>query len=383
VATLGLLRKKWTDIQDDLITAVDMDYHVFDGRTFKLNRFEHYLTTHKIPWPRLDSGRLDLSDDAFRQQAQSYPIISPLRELRNALSEMRLNDLAVGRDGRNRCMLSAFRARSSRNAPSNTQYIFGPSTWLRSLIKPPPGHAFFYADWKAMEFGIAAALSGDAAMMAAYLSGDPYLAFAKQAGAVPQDATKETHGAIREMYKTCVLGVIYGMGEISLAFRIGKPPIYARELLRQFREAYPRFWRWCDKVIDKALEQNFLQTVFGWTVYIGEDFNRRSFVNFPMQANGAEIMRIAACLAAERGVPIGGVVHDAFAVCSRLDQLEADIATIRAAMAEAARETLGGFNLGVDVSITHWPKRYADKRGVVMWDRVMNLLSQTEERMAG
>jgi hypothetical protein len=32
-------------------------------------------------------------------------------------------------------------------------------------------------------------LSGDEAMQAAYLSGDPYLEFAKQAGAVPPDAS--------------------------------------------------------------------------------------------------------------------------------------------------------------------------------------------------
>ena len=34
-----------------------------------------------------------------------------------------------------------------------------------------------------------AALSGDQLMMDAYRSGDPYLAFAKQAGAAPADAT--------------------------------------------------------------------------------------------------------------------------------------------------------------------------------------------------
>jgi DNA polymerase I len=49
-----------------------------------------------------------------------------------------------------------------------------------------------YIDWSQQEFGIAAALSGDIAMQAAYGSGDPYLDFAKQAGAVPRHATKTT-----------------------------------------------------------------------------------------------------------------------------------------------------------------------------------------------
>ena len=84
--------------------------------------------------------------------------------------------------------------------------------WLRGLIKPPPGHGVAYIDWSQQEFGIAAALSGDANMLAAYQSGDPYLAFAKQAGAVPQDATKQSHSAQRDLFKACVLAVQYGMG---------------------------------------------------------------------------------------------------------------------------------------------------------------------------
>jgi hypothetical protein len=179
---LERLRQGWAGIQDQLIAAVDADYGVYDGRSFKLDRFAAWLAAEGIPWPRLESGQLDLSDGTFRQQARAYPRVSPLRELRSSLAELRLNDLAVGRDGRNRTILSAFRSRTGRNQPSNTRFIFGPSVWLRGLIKPPPGHAVAYVDWKQQEFGIASALSGDDAMRAAYLSGDPYLAFAKQAG---------------------------------------------------------------------------------------------------------------------------------------------------------------------------------------------------------
>jgi DNA polymerase I len=138
--TLSRLRHHWSDIQDKLITEIDANYGVFDGRTFKADRFAAWLARNDIPWPRLESGRLDLSDDTFREMARAYPAVAPLRELRAALSEMRLSDLAVGRDGRNRTMLSAFRARTGRNQPSNTKFIFGPSVWLRGLIKPPPGY---------------------------------------------------------------------------------------------------------------------------------------------------------------------------------------------------------------------------------------------------
>jgi hypothetical protein len=132
--TLALLRERWTGIQDQLIAEIDSNYGVFDGRTFKAERFDRYLAEHGIPWPRLESGRLDLGDGTFRQMAKAHPLISPLRELRSALSDLRLNDLQVGDDGRNRALLSAFRSRTGRNQPSNSKFIFGPAVWIRSLI---------------------------------------------------------------------------------------------------------------------------------------------------------------------------------------------------------------------------------------------------------
>jgi DNA polymerase-1 len=372
--TLGRLRHHWSDIQDQLIADIDANYGVFDGRTFKTDRFADWLARNHIPWPRLESGRLDLSDDTFREMARAYPVVAPLRELRAALSEMRLSDLAVGRDGRNRTMLSAFRARTGRNQPSNTKSIFGPSVWLRGLIKPPPGYGIAYIDWQQQEFGIAAALSRDPLMMEAYRSGDPYLAFAKQAGAAPADATKATHKAVRDQFKSTVLAVQYGMGADALAQRIGQPPIRARELLRLHRETYRVFWRWSDAAVDHAMLTGSLHTVFGWRVRVPAVSNERSLRNFPMQANGAEMLRLACCLATEAGIEVCAPVHDAVLICAPLERLEADVARMQEAMREASRIVLNGFELGTDAQIVRYPDRYIDERGAVMWDRVMNLI---------
>ena len=377
---LALLRANWLDIQDQLIAAIDSQYGVFDSRTFKADRFGGWLAANNIPWPRLESGRLDLDDDAFRQMARAYPAVAPLRELRSSLAELRLSDLAVGRDGRNRTILSAFRSRTGRNQPSNSRYIFGPAVWLRSLIKPPPGWAVAYIDWSQQEFGIAAALSGDAAMQAAYRSGDPYLAFAKQAGAVPADATRKTHEPTRELFKQCVLAVQYGMEAKSLALRIGQPPVVARDLLRAHREAYRTFWRWSDAVVDQAMLHGAIWTVFGWPLYAGEQPNPRSLRNFPMQGNGAELLRIACCLATERGIEVCAPVHDAVLIAAPLERIEADVAAMQAAMAEASAAVLGGFVLGTEAKT--YPDRYRDPRGELMWKRVSDLVRQRERRTA-
>jgi hypothetical protein len=240
---LKQLRDNWSTIQDRLIADIDANYGVFDGRTFKRDRFEQFLIRSGIPRPRLESGQLDMCDDTFREMARSCPIISPLRELRHTLSAMRLNGLQVGHDGRNRTLISPFASRTGRNQPSNSKFIFGPSVWLRGLIKPPPGYGLAYVDWSQQEFGIAGALSGDLAMQAAYQSGDPYLGFAKQARIVPMNATKESHEQQRELCKTCVLGTQYGMEEYTLAQRLGQPNTTARDLLRAHRETYRDFWK--------------------------------------------------------------------------------------------------------------------------------------------
>ena len=380
LSILAQLKRHWLDIQDQLIADIDAHYGVYDGRTFKADRFAAWLARNNIPWPRLDSGKLDLCKETFRHMARAHPAVALLRELRTALSEMRLSDLAVGQDGRNRTMLSAFRARTGRNQPSNTKFIFGPSVWLRGLIQPPPDYGIAYIDWAQQEFGIAAALSRDPLMMDAYCSGDPYLAFAKQAGAAPANATKATHKAIRDQFKSTVLAVQYGMGAEALAQRIGQPPIRARELLRLHRETYRVFWRWSDAAVDYAMLNGSLHTVFGWRVQVPAISNPRSLANFPMQANGAEMLRLACCLGTERGIEVWAPVHDAVLICSPLVRLQADVARMQQVMAQASSVVLGGFELGTDAKIIRYPDRYMDERGAVMWDRVTKLIHDLQNR---
>jgi DNA polymerase-1 len=376
VEMLAKFRQHWTAIQDDLIAAIDGNYGVYEGRTFKMDRFARWLAENNIPWPRLESGRLDLDDKTFRQMAKAHPAVAPLRELRSSLAELRLEDLNVGTDGRNRAMLSPFRARTGRNQPSNTAYIFGPSVWIRGLIKPPPGCGLAYIDWSAQEIGIAAKLSGDEAMMAAYHTGDPHLAFAKQAGAAPPDATKESHESVRDLFKQCNLGVNYGMGTEGLAARLDQPVHVARELLLKHRTTYRTFWKWSDAAVDHAMLHGVIWTVFGWHLRTGPDTNPRMLRNFLMQANGNEMLRLACCLATERGIEVCAPVHDAILICAPLDRLDQDIAAMRAAMAEASRAVLDGFELGTDVKIVRYPDRYMDKRGIKMWQTVCGLVEK-------
>lgn len=373
---LEILRNSWEDIQDRLIEDVNRGDNIFEGRTFKRNLFEAYLTRNGIPWPRLKSGALDMCDDTFKDMARSYPAIAPIRELRDSLSKMRLSDLPVGEDGRNRTLISAFRAKTGRNQPSNSKFIFGPSAWLRGLIRPEPGYGLAYIDWSQQEFAIAAALSGDGLMMDAYLSGDPYMKFAIQAGLAPEDATKQTHKHERNLCKACVLAVQYGMGAQSLSLRINRPEIEARELLSLHSRTYSKYWNWSDGVLNHAMLQGKLWTVLGWELHISPiSSNPRSLRNFPMQANGAEMLRLACTLLTDNGISVVAPVHDAVLIEAPLERLDHDIATAQALMKKAGEIILNGFPVRSDVEIVKYPDRYMDGRGREMWERVWKIVN--------
>ena len=349
--------------------------------TFSAARWADYLARKRIPWPRRPTGALALDDETFREMAKAYPAeIGPMRELRFTLGQLRLNELAVGPDGRNRCLLSAFRSRTGRNQPSNAKFVFGPSCWLRSLIRPGPGRAVAYVDWSQQELGIAAALSGDPRMMDAYRSGDFYLTFAKMAGAVPTDATKRTHGAERDQFKTVALGVLYGLGAVGLARKLGVQPCRGRELLGLHQRTFGRFWAWSDATEERAILTGGLRTVFGWAVRVGPDVNPRSPRNFLMQSNGAEMMRLAACLATERGVRVCCPVHDAFLIEAADGDIGAEGGRMQDAMREASELVLPGFPLKTDAKVVRHPDRYSDPRGERMWaavGRVLDTLTGT------
>ena len=375
-ATYSRFCTHWDHVLEATIREYDV-YGLYDGQSFRRHRFTDWLCDHDLPWPYLDTGNLQLDGAAFELMGASHSLVTPIAKLRSTLAELRLpTELAIGTDGRNHCLLSPFASRTGRNQPSNAKYIFGPAAWLRGLIRPEPGRAVAYVDWSQQEFGIAASLSNDPVMMTAYRSGDPYLAFGKQAGRIPPDGTKQTHAAEREAFKTCVLGVQYSMGAFTLATRIGQSPAHARQLLELHRTTYPKFWAWSDNAEIVGMLGGSIRTVFGWTQHVISGANPRALRNFPCQANGAEMLRLACCLATERGVEVAAPVHDAILIEGPADAIEDVVAETQRAMQEASEIVLDGFALRSDVKIVRWPDRLLGDKEQPMWDRVMGIVER-------
>ena len=380
--TLPLLLEHWDAVKLALIERVSLDFPVFEGLTFKQAKFESYLQQQNIAWPRTPSGRLAMDDDTWKSMALHYPHLQPLRELLCTLGKLKLNALQVGPDGRNRCWLGPFRASTSRNQPSSSDFLFGPATWIRGLGKPPPGRALVYCDWSAQEIGIAGALSGDENLMADYLCGDPYLGFGRAIGYVPEDANKLSHPFERDVLKRVLLATGYGMGVEKMAAELDKTEFEVSQILRQHQLRYATFWEWIDREIASALARGFMRTRLGWQVKVIEGCRPTSLLNWHMQSAGAEMMRLAIIMAVDGGLRICAPVHDALLMEAPLAELDDHINRLTAIMTRASEIVLGGFTIRVGVDVVAYPDRYADARGQDTWETVMDIINNLPRKAA-
>jgi hypothetical protein len=383
VPLLDRLRGRWDELKLRIATDIETEFGfgVYQGTHWSDQRFEHLLSRMGIleEWPRTPSGLLSTDDDdVFKPMVIRYPSLAPLRDLRSTLIRLNKLELPVGQDSRNRGSIAPYRSVTGRNYPPTSEFIFGKPTWIRALVKPEPGRALAYIDWSSAEFGIAAALSGDVRMKAAYESGDVYMAFAVEAGAAPRGANKDTHPDVRELYKTVVLAVQYGQTAFGLAKKLGQQPWQAQELLGLHRRVYARYWQWSEWMSQTATFAKSIETVFGWPMHVTSRTKPNTVSNFPMQANGAEMLRWACTFAAERGIEIHAPVQDALLVGGSLDEIEDVVATTQQSMAQASELVLEGFALRSDAKIVRYPDRYVDQRGVMMWNRVMKVLNELE-----
>lgn len=380
ISRLYGIREHREGLRRALIEEVNHDFPVYDAQgRFRLDRFTALVQQRGWDWPTTPQGYYGVNKDTFSDMAKRYPEITPLKELRKLLGQLGNEALVVDDTDRNRASFRPFQTITGRNAPSTNGFILGLSKAFRPLLRPGQGQALLELDYQQQEFGIAAALSQDPAMMAAYRSGDPYLAFAKQTGAVPVDATKESYPEERQRYKATVLAVQYGMGAKSLARQIPCSEIEARGLLKTHRQIYRCFWQWLGQVEHQALEQREIQTVFGWRMYVNERTKPRTLMNWPMQANGAEMLRLALIYCVQAGFNVIAPVHDALII----EVADADHHQVaqqaQSWMQKASEDVLPGFPLRVDCETIRYPEHFPAKGDGKLWSFICRQLNQTME----
>jgi DNA polymerase I len=377
----NLVQENKTRVIEALLQKFDPSYgdddpiYAPDGG-FSYARFEAYLVRKGVvAWPRLGSGKLNLKGDAFRMMSHE-PGIERLHALRDSLRAIVTAKLPIGRDGRNRPGIFPFGTATGRNAHSKS--LYNSHAGLRSFMRFPPDKIGLYLDWKAQEIGIAAALSGDKALQEAYQV-DVYYALARMCGLTSDPDPKhwkKHNSEQRTRMKALQLGVNYGMGVPSLARGLDRHPLVAGRIIELHQRTYVPFWNWRNNAVMQALLDRRIETVFGWPLHITTSPNLRTLYNFPMQGNGAEMLRIAAVDLCDAGVVPSMLIHDG--ILFELDN-EDQVVLAKEIMKKAGREVCDGFEIGVDEDQKLLNgERYQDKRPVAkeMWETIMGVLRE-------
>lgn len=395
VDLLNKLTTYWPAVRNATRQWVNQSFGVDlydENGVFKIDRMTEWLDRHGLlaGWPRTGkSGQIMMDDATLRDWSKTSREFSTLYEARRILDQgadgLRLD--VTG--GRCRSWLNPFGTKTGRNAPREPKtvtsrggpFLFAGARWVRGLLKPPPGRAISYIDWVSQEIHVAATLTGDENLLACYLATDPYIHFAKLAGAVPSDATKKSHPRERAMFKTTLLGLSYGMGCETLAYRLGTTKHEADRLIRLHREVFATYWRWMESARIQARLDGFIHNPMGWRLLVDHHTRATTLGNWPVQSAAAAMLHVATPMVERSGVNVLATVHDAIIIESAVETIDQATATATAAMERASQIVMATpVVCRTDPKIVRWPDRYMDDDGAEMFTRVVEVVERAAKR---
>jgi DNA polymerase-1 len=161
-------------------------------------------------------------------------------------------------------------------------------------------HVLIAADYSQIELRLMAHLSGDKALIDAFISGEDIHSataarlYSKNHGDVSSDE--------RRRAKTANFGIIYGISAFGLAQRLDIANRDAKELIDNYFASYPEVKSYMDSAISGAMASGYVETMFGRRRQL-QDINsanrtvrgvaERNAINAPIQGSAADIMKLA------------------------------------------------------------------------------------------
>jgi DNA polymerase-1 len=285
----------------------------------------------------------------------------------------------VGSDNCVRPYYGIFGTQTGRNAAKAKTFPLAMSSWLRVLVQPNHGESIIGCDFSQQEVYVAAILSGDENLLDAYRSGDVYLAFAKQAGMVPQNATKSSHKFERMLCKSTVLGLQFGMGHKKLKTKLkldsgqDVSDEKTQELIDAHKTTFHQYWKWVKEITNEYKEGTPLITNDGWVLF-NDNPVITSVRNFPVQANSASITRVAIVRCWEMGLQVMCGLHDAIYVISK--EPEIDSIVLEEIMLWATEKILkeSKTSMRVDTKVIGHDDLWIEEKGQKDFDKLKEFL---------
>ena len=85
-----------------------------------------------------------------------------------------------------------------------------------------------------------------------------------------------------------------------------------------YARRHPAFWQGRLEAVQTAMLRRRIESSYGWPLRISHSPNQRSLLNFPMQSDGAEMLREATVRLCDAGIVPIMLVHDGRTVSDAL-----------------------------------------------------------------
>ena len=305
-------------VKRKMIDELNAELDVYENDVLKQHKFDAWIERIGLAdvWPLTITGQYKTDEKTLDTYKDAHPDIRKFKLAQMFIGARKLKGFIVGPDGKARCSYRMYGLKTGRTNPSTAKHPFNAPKAMRNLIKAPKNKIMLNFDYRSQEVAIAAYLSQDPNMMAAVQKTDPYIHIAKLNKAVPDNATKKSHKAIRNLYKTTTLAALYGQGAVNMSKRMNLIIDYGQELFVKIKNTFPTYFAWAKTMFDKAIVNGYAETKFGWRYYFkpGELYNPRTFYNFPIQAHGSEMLRRALIDLTTAGIEVNALIHDGIVI---------------------------------------------------------------------
>ena len=351
----------------DNLSALASEYaeriYMLAGREFNINSpkqlGEVLFEELKLPHGKKTQTGFSTNAEVLEKLRYDYPIVEDILEYRSVtkLKSTYADGLckAADENGRvhtsfNQTITVTGRLSSTepnlQNIPVRTEL----GRELRRFFVPENAdYVLIDADYSQIELRLLAHIAGDEGMISGFKSGeDIHRITASQVFGVPISAVTPE---LRKRAKAVNFGIVYGIGEFSLAQDIGVSRKEAGEYIRSYFAKYPKISEYLTDIVDKAKRDGYVDTVFGRRRYIPEltspkamlrAFGERVAMNSPIQGASADIIKLA-MIAVKRRLEEEKLdarlilqVHDELIVEARRDCAERAASILREEMESVA-----------------------------------------------
>lgn len=221
---------------------------------------------------------------------------------------------------------------------------------IRRAFTAAAGWQLASFDYSQIELRLAAHISGDPKMIAAFRKGeDIHAATAAEINNVPLgQVTKE----MRREAKAINFGILYGQGPHGLSQGAGLPYAQAVEFIKKYFRAYPRVKKMMEDSIEEARERGYSTTLFGRRRPLPElqasavmirKAAERMAINTPLQGTAADLIKRAMVEIFQRfaahhnDIRLVLQVHDELIFEIKKDKVKTFAPEIKRLMAEALK----------------------------------------------